>query len=109
MVESQFVDARGVRLHYIEGGSGDPPVVLVHGLGSTVTKWRDTLPLIASRRRTLALDLPGFGRSEAPPGRFTFGFLAGGARAFLDALGIDRCVLVGNSLGGVASMWLAAA
>ncbi len=106
---SRFVDAGGVRLHYIEAGSGDPPIVLLHGLGSTVTKWRDTLPLIATRRRTLAVDLPGFGRSEAPRARYTFGFLAGGVRAFLDAVEIERCVLVGNSLGGVTAMWFAAA
>jgi len=107
--ESRFADASGVRLHYNEAGSGEPSVVLLHGLGSTVTKWRDALPMIATRRRTLAVDLPGFGKSEAPHARYTFGFLAGGIRAFLDATGIDRCVLVGNSLGGTAAMWLAAA
>lgn len=96
-------------MHYLEAGTGDPPIVLLHGLGSTVTKWRDALPLIATRRRTLAVDLPGFGKSEAPRARYTFGFLAGGVKAFLDAMGIDRCVLVGNSLGGVTAMWFAAA
>jgi pimeloyl-ACP methyl ester carboxylesterase len=107
-LESRFADAGGVRLHYIEAGSGEPPVVLLHGLGSTVTKWRDALPMMASRRRTLAVDLPGFGLSETPRARYTFGFLAGGVRAFLDDRGIERCVLVGNSLGGVTAMWLAA-
>jgi pimeloyl-ACP methyl ester carboxylesterase len=108
-LEPRYVDAGGVRLHYLEGGTGEPPIVLLHGLGSTVTKWRDALPLIATRRRTLAVDLPGFGKSETPRARYTFGFLAGGVRAFLDAMGIDRCVLVGNSLGGVTAMWFAAA
>jgi pimeloyl-ACP methyl ester carboxylesterase len=109
MLESRFVDAAGVRLHYLEAGSGEPPIVLLHGLGSSVTKWRDVLPLIGARRRAVAVDLPGFGRSEGPRGRYTFGFLAGGIKAFLDAMSVDRCVLVGNSLGGVAAMWLAAA
>ncbi len=108
-LEPRFVDAGGVRLHYIEDGSGDPPIVLLHGLGSTVTKWRDALPIFAARRRTLAVDLPGFGKSEAPRARYTFGFLAGGVKAFLDAMGIEHCVIVGNSLGGVTAMWCAAA
>lgn len=108
-LEPRFIDAGGVSLHYLEAGSGDPPIVLLHGLGSTVTKWRDALPHIAARRRTLAVDLPGFGKSEAPRARYTFGFLAGGVKAFLDAMKIDRCVLVGNSLGGVTAMWAAAA
>jgi pimeloyl-ACP methyl ester carboxylesterase len=109
VLESRFADAAGVRLHYIEAGSGEPAIVLLHGLGSTVAKWRDALPMIATRRRAVAVDLPGFGKSEAPRARYTFGFLAGGIRAFLDAMGIERCVLVGNSLGGTAAMWLATA
>jgi pimeloyl-ACP methyl ester carboxylesterase len=108
-LEPRFIEAGGVRLHYIEAGAGDPPIVLLHGLGSTVTKWTDAVPLFAARRRTLAVDLPGFGKSEAPRARYTFGFLAGGVKAYLDAKGIERCVLVGNSLGGVTAMWLAAA
>ena len=109
MLESRFADAYGVRLHYIEAGTGEPPVVLIHGLGSTITKWRDALPMIAARRRTIAVDLPGFGKSATPRARYSFGFLAGGVGAFLDSLGVERCVLVGNSLGGTTAIWLAAA
>jgi pimeloyl-ACP methyl ester carboxylesterase len=109
VLDSRFADVSGVRLHFIEAGAGDPPVVLLHGLGSTVAKWRDALPMIATRRRTIAVDLPGFGLSQAPRARYTFGFLAGGIRAFLDAMRINRCVLVGNSLGGTVALWLAAA
>lgn len=110
-LESRFGPAGGVQLHYIEAGSssGEPPIVLLHGLGSTVTKWRDALPMIGSRRRAIAVDLPGFGKSDAPRGHYSFGFLAGGIKAFLDSLGVTRCVLVGNSLGGVTAMWLASA
>jgi len=108
-LDSRFADAGGTRLHYIEAGSGDPAIVLVHGLGSTVTKWRDVLPLLGAHRRTLALDLPGFGLSGAPRARYSFGFLAGAVRAFMDAAGIERAVVVGNSLGGITGLWLAAA
>jgi pimeloyl-ACP methyl ester carboxylesterase len=110
-LESRFARAGSVKLHYIEAGSAssEPPIVLLHGLGSTVTKWRDALPIMATRRRTIAVDMPGFGRSEAPRGHYTFGFLAGGIHAFLDSVGVDRCMLVGNSLGGITAMWLAAA
>jgi pimeloyl-ACP methyl ester carboxylesterase len=108
-VSSRFVTAGGLRLHTIAAGTGGEPIVLLHGLGSTVTKWRDVLPILGARRRTIAIDLPGFGQSDAPRARYSFGFLAGGIRAALDALGVDRCVLVGNSLGGVTALWLAAA
>jgi pimeloyl-ACP methyl ester carboxylesterase len=108
VVSSRFVDAGGIRLHTIAAGTGGDPIVLLHGLGSTVTKWRDVLPILGARRRTIAIDLPGFGQSDAPRARYTFGFLAGAVRAGLEALGVKRCVLVGNSLGGVTAMWLAA-
>ena len=88
-------------LHYHEAGDG-PPLVLLHGSGPGVSAWAnfgDTLPAFAGHFRVLALDLPGFGRSYDPelPAPL-HGPTA--VVAFLDALGIDRAPVVGNSLGG---------
>ncbi|HVL32304.1 MAG TPA: alpha/beta hydrolase [Actinomycetota bacterium] len=110
MTSSHFVDLNGTRVHYLDEGKGDPPFVLVHGWGSSVVKWRDTVPLLAQDRRTLAIDLPGFGRSDIPEfASYSPGWMAGAVRAFMDTLGIERTVLVGNSLGGLASVYFAAA
>lgn len=100
---------RGVRLHWAECGAGEPVVLMVHGLGASLAKWLDAMPHLAAGSRAVALDLPGFGRSDVPRARFTPAFLAGGVRAFMDEVGIERAVLVGNSLGGLVSMWAAAA
>lgn len=88
-------------LHYHEAGDG-PPLVLLHGSGPGVSAWAnfgDNLPTFAPHFRTLALDIPGFGRSYDPelPAPL-HGPTA--VVAFLDALGIDRAPIVGNSLGG---------
>ena len=108
----------GVRIHYVEdgpgdphkdGGPGDPPILLIHGLGSGSAKFFPAIPHLASFRRTIALDLPGFGRSDAPVGSYTPAWQAGAVRAFCDATGIDRAVLVGNSYGGLVATWFAAA
>ncbi len=106
---SRHTDVRGMRIHSIEEGPEDAPaLILVHGLGASVTRWVDALPILAQRYRTIAIDLPGFGRSDIPRTRYTTLWLAGAVKNFMDARGIDRAVLAGNSLGGTVAMRLAA-
>jgi len=84
-------------------GAGEydaPPVVLLHGLGATAAS---LLPLqweLARDHRVEAPDLPGFGDSAKPRGAYDAAFFLRWLSDYLDVLGIDRCVLVGNSLGG---------
>jgi 2-hydroxy-6-oxo-octa-2,4-dienoate hydrolase len=105
------VDAGGIKTNYLEAGSG-APVVLIHGSGPGVTayaNWRLVLPVLAERFRVLAPDMAGFGFSERPE-KTDYGVdlwveqLVG----FLDALGIDRASVVGNSFGGAIALRLAA-
>jgi len=111
---SRYADAAGMRLHYHEAapaardGAGGPdggaPVVLLHGGGPGASAWSNfgrNLPVFAARFRTIMVDLPGFGRSDKPPvsGNY-FTFAADALAGLLDALGIGRVHLVGNSLGG---------
>ena len=60
---SNFVETRGIKLHYVSGGSG-PPVVFVHGFGSTWKMWEPALKAFAAKHRVIAIDLPGLGQSE---------------------------------------------
>jgi pimeloyl-ACP methyl ester carboxylesterase len=99
-----FPRARSVRAgeldtFYLEAGEG-PPVVLLHGLGATNASMLPTLADLARDHRVLAPDLPGFGESEKPVRAYDPAFFAGWLRAFLDAVGIERAILVGNSMGG---------
>jgi len=79
-----------------------PTILLIHGLGDEADSWRHVIPLLAARARVVALDLPGFGRSES---RCRVGVSAcvRAVLGLLDALGADRAMLVGSSLGGVIS------
>ena len=61
--KSDFIETKGVRLHYVSGGSGSP-VVFVHGFGSTWKMWEPALTAFAAKRRVIAIDLPGLGQSE---------------------------------------------
>ncbi len=83
-------------------------MLLVHGLGASLTRWIDAIPLLSERYRTIAIDLPGFGRSDVPRARYSTPWLAGAVRAFMDARGIERATFVGNSLGGTVGFRFAA-
>lgn len=109
-VRSASVDVRGTDVHVLraDGPSGGTPMLLVHGLGGSATNWLDVMRGLASLGPVLAPDLPGFGRTEPPaPGATRIGGNARFLRALLHAVGWDRVVVVGNSMGGTISLLLA--
>lgn len=89
------------------GGLGDA-LVLVHGLGNSLEIWDRVLPRLASSFRVIAFDLPGFGAASRPDAAYNGPFFAAQIIALLDALGLERATLVGNSLGASAILHLAA-
>jgi pimeloyl-ACP methyl ester carboxylesterase len=98
-----FVNAGGIDTFFLEAGSG-PPVVLLHGLGATNASMLPTLWDLARDHHVFAPDLPGFGGSDKPIRTYDFPFFARWLADFLDALGLKRADLVGNSLGGRISL-----
>ena len=98
--------------NYHDVGEG-PPVLLLHGSGPGVSAWANwRLPVerLAPRFRLLAPDLAGFGYTEVPEGTpFTRQVWLDQVVAFLDALGLDRVSVVGNSFGGSMALALAIA
>ena len=104
-----YVYAGGIKTNYLEAGAG-PPVVLVHGSGPGVTayaNWRLTMPSLAPHFRVLAPDMAGFGFSDKPGGVADLAAWVGQLTGFLDALGIERASVVGNSFGGSIGIRLA--
>lgn len=110
--ESRYIDAEGIRTHYIEQGEGDT-LILVHGGGPGADcygNWYSCLPGFASRFRVIAVDMLGFGRTEKPdPAEFTYDQDARTQHmlAFIRALDIGPVNLVGNSMGGLTSLCVA--
>jgi pimeloyl-ACP methyl ester carboxylesterase len=109
----RHVDLGGTNLHVREtprrpGAAHDDTVVYVHGLGGSSTNWTDLAATLSSRWHGFAVDLPGFGRTEPLPTRdYSLRAHADTVAAFLRTL--DGPVhLVGNSLGGAASIAVAA-
>lgn len=90
---------KGTFLSYLDEGSGDTPLVFIHGWGGQSDLWRKETQSLAQDRRVIALDLPGHGAS----GRITDGYtqqtLAEAVLAVMDHAKINRAVLVGHSMG----------
>ena len=102
--------AAGIGTNYIEDGSG-PPVVLIHGSGPGVTayaNWRLTLPTLGVRFHCYAPDMAGFGYSERPePASYDVATWADQVVGLLDALGLAKASIVGNSFGGAIALRVA--
>jgi 2-hydroxymuconate-semialdehyde hydrolase len=102
--------AGGIQTNYHDAGEGEP-VLLIHGSGPGVTgwaNWRLTIPALSTRFRVLAPDMVGFGYTERPAdARYTMENWVTHVIAFLDALGIKRAHVVGNSFGGGLALALA--
>jgi len=109
MPPSRFADLDGP-VHYVEwDGPPGRTFVLVHGLGGSLLSWLAVAPGLARHGRVLAMDLPGFGRTERNGRRSRVSDLRGTVSRFVDEVaGGDPVVLVGNSMGGGISMLEAA-
>jgi pimeloyl-ACP methyl ester carboxylesterase len=81
-------------------------VLFIHGTGGDREDWRAQLEASMVPAIRVALELPGHGRSE-PPGESTVDAYAGWVRDFVEALGLERVMLVGNSLGSAITQWIA--
>ncbi len=104
------VTAGPVDTFYLDAGAGDP-VLLLHGSGPGVSawaNWQKTIPGLAEEFRVLAPDIVGYGATARPDDvRYSLRGWTDHVLGFMDALGLDRVFLVGNSLGGRISLALA--
>jgi pimeloyl-ACP methyl ester carboxylesterase len=101
-----FIDADGVRLHYVDWGApGQPPVVFLHG-GSAHARWWDfVVAHLAPRYRCVALDLRGHGDSAWPASLdYRLATHAGDVTALVAALDLHDVAVVGHSFGGFVAM-----
>ncbi|MHC8351419.1 alpha/beta fold hydrolase [Pseudomonas sp. RT4P38] len=116
LAQGHFVTLpQGLQLHYLDIGGQDvgsgEPVIFIHGSGpgaSGHSNFKQNYPaFVAAGYRTIVPDLPGYGASDKPDTLYTLDFFVAALSDLLDALDIQRCVLVGNSLGGAIAIKLA--
>lgn len=85
---------------YIDYGSGPKTLVLVHGLASNAGFWRYNIPELAKHYRVIAVDLPGYGKSQKEAYPYNMTFYADEVKRLTDELGIGKFTYVGHSMGG---------
>lgn len=100
----------GMVASYLDAGAGGAtPVVLLHGggLDRAALSWRHLLPVLATHRRVLAPDWPGYGGSAGFGRAHTIDDLGEWLVTFMSQIGVRRADVVGVSMGGGAALWLA--
>ncbi len=89
----------GLNINYIIKGEGKP-VVLLHGWGSNISLFLSMTELISKKYKVIAMDLPGFGKSEEPKTPWSVDNYVDFVIDFLSNLGITQAILLGHSFGG---------
>ena len=100
-IEERRVDMGGTSTRYMKAGEG-PPLVLLHGVGTSSLEWNRAMSALARGRSVYAPDLLQPERGDHAG--YSPSSLAAFVAEFLDALGIERASVVGNSLGGLVAL-----
>lgn len=91
-----------------DGGAGGIPVVFIHSFGGTTEHWEKQLEHLRKRRRAVAFDFRGHGKSDLPvDSNYSTQSIAEDLKSVIDSLGIDRFILVGHSMGGASAITFA--
>ncbi len=107
--DSRFIEVDGITVHYKMAGSGQPVLFLLHGFGASTFSWREVIGPLSEMGTVVAFDRTGFGLTERPlhwtgPSPYTYEAHAELTVKLMDALGVERAVLVGNSAGGTVAL-----
>jgi pimeloyl-ACP methyl ester carboxylesterase len=98
-----YITIAGVKLRYLEMGSGSP-VILIHGLGGFLEMWWNTILALSTKHRVYAFDMPGHGLSDRPASCYSAAHCTEYLLSIIDALQLEAVTLVGHSLGGAISI-----
>ena len=99
-MKEKFVNIEGSKIRYLESGSSDKTLVLIHGLGASCERWGNVLPIFENDFKVIVPDLIGFGYSDKPTVDYTIDFFSNFLGKFLKSLAIEKTSLIGSSLGG---------
>jgi pimeloyl-ACP methyl ester carboxylesterase len=97
----------GTTLRYLDTGSGEPPILFLHGWTCNNTNFRDQVPFFARNHRVVAVDQRGHGESDKPDQDYTIDGFVEDAVWLINELNLDKPVLIGHSMGGTIALNLA--
>ena len=98
------VKVRNIEIAYIDEGTGDDVLLMIHGLGTNAKSWLKNIPSLSENYRVIAVDLPGYGKSDKGYYKYSMSFYAQVLTEMLDVLKIDKATFVGHSMGAQIAM-----
>lgn len=107
-ISSKYITVDDIKLHYLTGGKkGTEAVLMLHGFPTSAYLWRNIMPKVAETHQVIALDLPGYGKSDKPLSKsYSFNFYTKLLTGFFNQLKIEKVHLVVHDLGGpVGLLW----
>ncbi|GAA4843215.1 alpha/beta hydrolase [Algivirga pacifica] len=93
-----------LEIAYVDQGEGEDVLLFIHGLGSYIPSWQHEIDILSKKYRCIAIDLPGFGKSDKPNHSGMMSYYATVVKEFVDHLQLSNYTLVGHSMGGQISM-----
>lgn len=103
----QYSKIRNINVAYIDKGSGSNTLLLIHGLGTYAKGWIKNIDALSQYNRIIAVDLPGYGKSDKGYYKYTLDFYAQVLTELMDNLGIEKATPIGHSMGGQIAMTMA--
>ncbi len=103
----KYSQVRNIKVAYIDEGCGDDALLLIHGLGTYAKGWIKNIDALSQYNRVIAVDLPGYGKSDKGYYEYTMDFYAQVLTELMDNLEIDRVTPIGHSMGGQIALTMA--
>ena len=97
-IKTTEIDSNIIR--YLEEGTSEDTLLLLHGLGASAERWENVIPLFAKKFKVIVPDLIGFGYSDKPMVDYTTDYFAEFISKFVVKVGIKKLNIIGSSLGG---------
>lgn len=106
-ISSKFIEVKDTKIHYLQSGKGDT-ILLLHGWPTSSYLWRNIIPALSETHQVIAIDLPGFGKSEKRlTDSYSFRYYSRLLDQFLVELKIDQVILGVHDLGGPLGLYWA--
>ena len=103
----KYSKVRNINVAYIDEGSGNQTIFLIHGLGTYAKGWTRNIDVLAEHHRVIAVDLPGYGKSDKGHYKYTMDFYSKVLTELMNNLNIDNAIVAGHSMGGQIAMTMA--
>ena len=103
--KSHYLKVDGINISYIDEGNNDKVLLVVHGLASNAGFWRENIKPLSEKYRVIAVDLPGYGKSDKGNYQYNMTFYANILSKFVKQLGISKINYLGHSMGGQIGIW----